>query len=150
MEDTIVDAGQLLVSSGDFRLWKVVRGEEVIGAALLARAGDVSELLLTAFDPAWSRHAPGLGAIVAGIQHELDGGSRLIDFGFGGFRYLERLANAQRPVVSYELFPTNRRMPIARARWVVPHSRDRIYIWGRQLGLRQRLRALRTLARRAR
>ena len=143
MEDTIVEAGQLLVSSGDFRLWKVVRGEEVIGAALFARAGDVSELLLTAFDPAWSRLAPGLGAIVAGIQHELDSGIRLIDFGFGGFKYLQRLANAERPVVPYELFPTNRRMPIARARWLVPHSRDRIYIWGRQLRLRKRLRALR-------
>jgi CelD/BcsL family acetyltransferase involved in cellulose biosynthesis len=131
IEDAMVEAGQLLVRSGDFRLWKVVYDEEVIGAALFVRAGDVSEVLLTAFDPAWSRLGPGLGAMVAGIRHELDSGIRLIDFGGGGLNYLERLANAEFPVVGYELFPANRGMPIARARWLVP------------LRLRTRLQALR-------
>ena len=142
VEDTIVEAGQLLVRSGDFRLWKVLRGEEVIGAALFTRAGNVSELLLTAYDPAWSRLAPGLAAIVAGIRHELDTGIRLIDFGYGGFKYLQRLSNTERPVVRYELFPTNRRMPIARARWLIP-PHGRINIWRGRLRLRTRLRALR-------
>ena len=59
LEEAIVEAGRSLISSGDFRLWKTVRGEQVIGAALFARAGDVSELLLTAFDPDSSRLAPG-------------------------------------------------------------------------------------------
>jgi CelD/BcsL family acetyltransferase involved in cellulose biosynthesis len=126
----MVEAGQLLSRSGDFRLWKVVCGEKMIGAALFVRAGDVSEVLVTAFDPAWSRLAPGLGAIVAGVQDELDSGIRLIDFG-GGLKYLQRLANAEFPVVGYELFPANRRIPIARARWLVP------------LRLRARLQALR-------
>lgn len=141
VEDTIVEAGRLLVRSGDFRLWKVLRGEEVIGAALFARAGDVSEILLTAFDPAWSRLAPGLAAIVAGIRHDLDTGIRLIDFGYGGFKYLQRLSNAERPVAGYELFPTNRGTPVARARWLIPHGR--INIWRGRLRLRTRLRALR-------
>jgi hypothetical protein len=142
VEDTMVEAGQLLVRSGDFCLWKVFRGQEVIGGALFARAGDVSELLLTAFDPAWSRLAPGLAAVVAGIRHELDTGIQLIDLGFGGFKYLQRLSNAERPVVWYELFPTNRRMPIARARWLVPHSHERVSIWRNRLRLRTRLRTL--------
>ena len=141
IEHTIVEAGRLLVRSGDFRLWKVVHGEEVVGAALFTRAGYVSDLLLTAFDPAWSRFAPGLAAIEAGIRHELDTGIRLIDFGYGGYKYLERLSNAERPVVGYELFPTHGRMPIARARWLIP--RGRINIWRGRLRLRTRLRALR-------
>ena len=115
----------------------------MIGAALFARAGDTSEILLTSFDPAWSRFAPGLAAVVTGIAHELDSGVRRVDFGHGGFEYLQRLSNAADPVVSYELFPTNRIMPLARARWIAPHSRERMNIWRKQLRLRQRLRALR-------
>ena len=114
----------------------------MVGAALFARAGYVSELLLTGFDPAWSRFAPGLAAIEAGIRHELDTGIRLIDFGYGGFKYLQRLSNTERPVVRYELFPTNRRMPIARARWLIA-PQGRINIWRGRLRLRTRLRALR-------
>jgi CelD/BcsL family acetyltransferase involved in cellulose biosynthesis len=142
VEDTIVEAGRQLVTSGDFRLWKVVSGEELIGAALFARAGEVSELLLTAFDPSWSPLAPGLGAIVTGVRHELDSGTRIIDFGHGDFRYLQRLSNAERPVVGRELFPTNRRMPLARAHWLIPHTRERIGMWRAQLRLGTRLRAL--------
>jgi CelD/BcsL family acetyltransferase involved in cellulose biosynthesis len=143
VEDAIVEAGQLLVCTGGFRLWKIVRDQDVIGAALFARGGDASELLLTAFDPAWSRLAPGLGAVVAGIRHELDTGARQIDFGFGGFEYLRRLSNAERPVVLGELFPAGRRMPLARARWLIPHTRERISIWRNRLRLRTRLGALR-------
>jgi CelD/BcsL family acetyltransferase involved in cellulose biosynthesis len=135
MEDAIVEAGQLLVSSGDFRLWKLVRGEEVIAGALFAGADHTSAALLTAFDPAWSRLAPGLGAMVAGIQHELDSGKRVIDFG-GDIKYLRRLANAERPLAPFELYPTTRRMLIAVAR-------ERIMIWRGHLRLRTRLRALR-------
>jgi hypothetical protein len=134
VEDAIVEAGRSLVPTGGFRLWKVVRGKELIAGALFLRAGEVSELLMTAFDPTWSRLAPGFGAVVAGIRHELDTGTRLIDFGWGGYEYLQRLTNAERPIVRYELFPTNLRMPIARARW--SHTRDRVR-------LRTRLRALR-------
>jgi hypothetical protein len=134
VEDAIVEAGRSLVSTSDFRLWKVVSGEQVIGAALFARASDVSEMLLTAFDPAWSRLAPGLAAVVAGIRHELDTGVRLIDFGYGDRPYLQRLSNAEYPIIRYELYPTNLRTPIARARW--SHTRDRVR-------LRTRLRALR-------
>lgn len=133
LEEAIVEAGRSLISTGDFRLWKTVRGEQVIGAALFARAGDVSELLLTAFDPDSSRLAPGLGAIVAGIRHELDTGVRLIDFGYAGAKYLEQLSNAERSIVRYELFPTNLRMPLARARWLRAHSRERVTIWRDQL-----------------
>ena len=135
LEEAIVEAGRSLISTGDFRLWKTVRGEQVIGAALFARAGDVSELLLTAFDPDSSRLAPGLGAIVAGIRHELDTGVRLIDFGYAGAEYLQVLSNAERPIVRYELFPTNLRMPLARARWLRAHSRERVTIWRDQLQL---------------
>jgi CelD/BcsL family acetyltransferase involved in cellulose biosynthesis len=136
LEDAIVEAGRSLVSSGDFRLWKVVRGEELIAGALFARAGDTSEALLTAFDPAWGALGPGLGALVAAIRHELDAGTRLIDFGYGDYKYLQRLSTAEHPIIRYELFPTNLRMPIVRARWLVTHTRDRVQ-------LRTRLRALR-------
>jgi CelD/BcsL family acetyltransferase involved in cellulose biosynthesis len=136
IEEMIVEAGELLVSSGDFRLWKVVRGEEMIAGALFARAGDASAVLLTAFDPAWSRLAPGLGAMVAGIQHELDSGKRLIDFGWGDFKYLRQLANAERPLAPLEMYPTTRKMLIAGAR-------ERITIWRDHLQLRTRLRAVR-------
>src|SRR5437764_1220542 len=105
-------------------------------------AGDVSELLLTAFEPDWSRLAPGFGAVVAGIRHELDTGTRLIDFGWGGAEYLQRLSNAEHPIIRYELFPTNLRMPLARARWLRAHTRERVKIWRGQLRLRTRLRAL--------
>lgn len=136
VEDTIVEAGRSLVSTGDFRLWKVVRGKELIAGALFVRAGDTSEALLTAFDPAWGALGPGLGAFVAAIRDELDSGTRLIDLGDGGYQYLQRLSNAEHPVVSYELIPTNLTMPIARARWFVTKTRDRVR-------LRTRLRALR-------
>ena len=133
MEDAIVEAGQLLVSSGDFRLWKLVRGEEVIAGALFAGADHTSAALLTAFDPAWSRLGPGIGTLVAGVQHELDSGVRLVDFG-GGLRYLQQLANAEFPAAIYELFPTNRGMPIARARWLVPL---RLRTWLQAGGIRR-------------
>ena len=133
LQDTMVEAGRLLVGSGDFRLWKLVLGEKMIGAALFARAGDVSEALLTAFDPAWSRLGPGIGTLVAGVQHELDSGVRLVDFG-GGLRYLQQLANAEFPAAIYELFPTNRGMPIARARWLVPL---RLRTWLQAGGIRR-------------
>jgi CelD/BcsL family acetyltransferase involved in cellulose biosynthesis len=136
LEDAIVEAGRSLVRTGDFRLWKVESDNRVIGAALFARARDVSELLLTAFDPGWSRLAPGLATVVTGIRHELDTEIRLIDFGWGGAKYLQRLSNAEIPLVSYELFPTNLRVPIAQTRWLVTHTRDRVR-------LRTRLRALR-------
>jgi CelD/BcsL family acetyltransferase involved in cellulose biosynthesis len=140
VEETLVEAGRHLLGSGDWRLWKVVRGEDMVGAALFTRAGETSEILLTAFDPAWSRFAPGLAAVVTGIGYELDAGVRRVDFGHGGFEYLQRLCNAEDPVVSYELFPGNRMMPLARARWITPHSRERMNIWRTQLRLRQRLR----------
>jgi hypothetical protein len=140
VEDTIVEAARLLVRSGDVRVWKVVRSEEVVGAALFARAGDVSELLLTAFSPAWTSLAPGLAAVVAGIQHELDTGARLIDFGYGGFDFLRRLSNAEHPMAEYELFPWNPRMPIARARWLVPHARERTNVWRVEHRVGERLR----------
>ena len=76
---------------------------------------------------------PGLAAIVAGIRHELDTGVRLIDFGYAGAKYLEQLSNAERSIVRYELFPTNLRMPLARARWLRAHSRERVTIWRDQL-----------------
>jgi CelD/BcsL family acetyltransferase involved in cellulose biosynthesis len=136
LEEALVEAGRSLISSGDFRLWKVVRGEQMIAGALFVRAGEVSEALLTAFDPAWAALGPGLGAFVAAIRDELDTGTRLIDFGSGNYKYLQRLSNAEHPIIRYELFPTNLRMPIARARWLVAHTRDRVQ-------LRTRLRALR-------
>ncbi len=142
MEETIVEAGKRLVASGDWRLWKVACKEEVVGAALFTRAGDVSEILLTAFDPAWGKLSPGLGAVVAGIEHELDSGARLIDFGHGGFRYLQRLSNAERPMFDYELFPAHSRLPAAWARWLAPHGRERINILRKHLRLGQRVRAL--------
>lgn len=135
LEEAIAAAGRSLISTGDFRLWKVLRGGQVIGAALFARAGDVAELLLTAFDSESSRLAPGLGAIVAGIRHELDTGARLIDFGYAGAKYLEQLSNAERSIVRCELFPTNLRTPLARARWLRAHSRERATIWRDQLQL---------------
>jgi CelD/BcsL family acetyltransferase involved in cellulose biosynthesis len=134
VEDAIVEAGRSLVSTGDFRLWKVVHGKELIAGALFVRGGDTSEALLTAFDPAWGALGPGLGALVAAIRHELDTGVRLIDLGYGDLRYLQRLSNAEYPIIRYELYPTNLRTPIARARW--SHTRDRVR-------LRTRLRALR-------
>lgn len=140
VEDTIVEAGRLLLGSGDFRLWKVVRGEEVLAAALFARAGHASELLLTSFDPAWRRLAPGLVSILTGVGHELDTGARVIDFGFGRFKYLQELSNAERPVVGYELFPADLRMPIARTRLLIPHGRERLDSWRGQLGRRLRAR----------
>ena len=139
----IVEAGRSLITSGDFRLWKIVSGKELIAGALFARAGDASEALFTAFDPAWSALGPGLGAFVAAIRGELDTGARAIDFGFAEYRYLQRLSNAERPIVRYELFPTNLRMPIARARWLRAHSRERVDMWRGQLQIRTRLRALR-------
>jgi hypothetical protein len=80
--------------------------------------------------------------MVAGIRHELDSGARLVDFG-ADVRYLRQLANAERPLVNFELIPRNRRTAIYRARLLVPFSRERIMIWRGQLRLRTRLRALR-------
>jgi CelD/BcsL family acetyltransferase involved in cellulose biosynthesis len=142
LENAIVEAGRSLITSGGFRLWKIVSGEKLIAGALFARAGDASEALFTAFDPAWSALGPGLGAFVAAIRGELDTGVRVIDFGFAEYKYLQRLSNAYRPIVRYELFPTNRRMPIARARWLRAHTRERVDIWRGQLQIRTRLRAL--------
>lgn len=143
LENLVVEAGRSLITSGDFRLWKIVSGKELIAGALFARAGDTSEALFTAFDPAWSALGPGLGAFVAATRGELDTGARAIDFGFAEYRYLQRLSNAERPIVRYELFPTNLRMPIARARWLRAHSRERVDMWRGQLQIRTRLRALR-------
>jgi CelD/BcsL family acetyltransferase involved in cellulose biosynthesis len=143
LENMIVEAGRSLVSSGDFRLWKVVRGEELIAGALFARAGEASEALFTAFDPAWSRLGPGLGAFTAAIRGDLDTGVRVIDFGFAQYRYLQRLSNAERPIVRYELFPTDLRMPLARARWLRAHTRERVDSWRGQLQIRTRLRTVR-------
>ena len=136
VEDSIVEAGRSLVSTGDFRLWKLVRGKELIAGALFVRAGDTSEALLTAFDPAWGALGPGLGAFVAAIRDELDSGTRLIYLGDSGYKYLQRLSNAEHPIIHYELFPTNLRMPIARARWLVTHTRDRVQLRTRLRGLR--------------
>lgn len=143
LENMIVEAGRSLITSGDFRLWKIVSGKELIAGALFARAGDASEALFTAFDPAWRALGPGLGVFVAAIRGELDTGTRAIDFGFAEYRYLQRLSNAERPIVRYELFPTNLRMPIARARWLRAHSLERVDMWRGQLQIRTRLRALR-------
>jgi CelD/BcsL family acetyltransferase involved in cellulose biosynthesis len=142
LENAIVAAGRSLVRSGDFRLWKIVSGGELIAGALFARAGDASEALFTAFDPEWSALGPGLGTFVAAIRSELDAGVRVIDFGFAEYTYLQRLCNAKRPIVRYELFPTNRRMPMARARWLRAHTRERVDIWRGRLQIRTRLRAL--------
>ena len=67
----------------------------------------------------------------------------MIDFGFAEYRYLQRLSNAERPIVRYELFPTTLTMPIARARWLRAHTRERMDMWRGQLQIRTRLRALR-------
>lgn len=143
LEDAIVEAGRSLITSGDFRLWKIVSGEELIAGALFARGGDASEALFTAFDPAWSALGPGLGVFIAAIRGELDTGVRVIDFGFAEYKYLQRLSNAEQPIVRYELFPTNLSMPIARARWLRAHTRERVDMWRGQLQIRTRLRALR-------
>ena len=126
VEEALVQIARLFVGSGDLRVWKVVREEELVAATLFARGGDVTEVLLTAFDPAWTNLGPGLASMVAGIRNDLDTGARLIDFGWGGFKYLQRLSNAARTGTAYELFPGNRTMPIALGRWLVPNARQHL------------------------
>ena len=65
----IVEAGRSLITSGDFRLWKIVSGKELIAGALFARAGDASEALLPRLTqrgahlgPALAHSSPRLGA----------------------------------------------------------------------------------------
>jgi CelD/BcsL family acetyltransferase involved in cellulose biosynthesis len=141
VEEALAAAGRELIEAGGWRLWKVVRGEQILGATLFARGGSVSEMLLTAYDPGWSHLAPGMATVVAGIEHELASGAGLIDFGHGGFKYLQRLASVRTPIVNYELFPANGRMPLALAAWFLPHGRERLNIWRKQLRLGQRLAA---------
>jgi CelD/BcsL family acetyltransferase involved in cellulose biosynthesis len=146
LEEALAAAGRELIEAGGWRLWKVVRGDRILGATLFARGGAASEMLLTAYDSEWSHLAPGVATVVAGIEHELDTGARVVDFGHGGFRYLQRMASAEVPIVNYELFPGNRRMPLALASWLVPHGRERLNIWRKQLRLGQRLRGIRQRA----
>ncbi|HET7574353.1 MAG TPA: GNAT family N-acetyltransferase, partial [Solirubrobacterales bacterium] len=143
VEEALVAAGRELIEEGGWRLWKVVRGEQILAATLFARGGAVSEMLLTAYDLEWSHLAPGVATVVAGIEHELDSGARVVDFGHGGFEYLRRMASAEVPIVNCELFPGNRRMPLALAAWLVPHGRERLNIWRKRLRLGQRLRGIR-------
>lgn len=143
VEEALAAAGRELVAEGGWRLWRVVRGERVVGATLFARGGSASELLLTAFDPEWSQLAPGIAAIVAGIEHELDSGAELVDFGHGGFKYLQRLASVRVPILNYELFPGDSRMPLSVSSRLLPHGRERLNIWRKQLRLGQRLGAMR-------
>lgn len=143
VEDVLVRAGGELISRGDFRLWKIVREGEMVAGALSARAGNAAELLLTAFDPAWSRFGVGVAAVVAAIEDQLDAGTTLIDFGPGGFRYLRLLSNSTRPMSNYELFPSNRRTVRARAHWFPAHARERANILRVELKLGRRVRALR-------
>jgi CelD/BcsL family acetyltransferase involved in cellulose biosynthesis len=146
VEDAIAAAGRELIAKGGFRLWVVEHGDQMIGAALLACAGDSSQFVMTGFDPGWSRFGPGISALVAGIKQQLDAGSSVIDFGYGGFSYIRKMANASYPVVWYELFPTDWRTPAARARWLPEHCRERTNILRVQLRLGQRVRCLRAAA----
>ena len=126
VERTLREAGNGLVTHDGFRLWTVEIGGQVIGATVFAAAGGAVVMPLTAFDPAWSRFAPGLHSVVAGIEEGFRLGEDWVDLGHGDFRYKRELANEFHQISSYEMFARNARYPLVRAHELPRHARERI------------------------
>jgi CelD/BcsL family acetyltransferase involved in cellulose biosynthesis len=125
LERTWREAGERLVSDDGFRLWTVEVDGQVIGATAFAAAGGAVTALLTGFDPAWGRFAPGLRSLVAGIEEGFDLGDERLDLGRGHFPYKLRLANEAGSVASYEVFARGLRYPLVRAHEMPRHARER-------------------------
>jgi CelD/BcsL family acetyltransferase involved in cellulose biosynthesis len=139
LERTLREAADGLVPDDGLRLWTVEIDERVIGVTLFAAAGGTIVMPLTAFDPAWSRFAPGSRSVVAGIEEGFRLGEDWIDLGCGDYRYKRQLANESYPVSTYEVFARDDRYLLVRAHELPRHVRERA-IQGRiRLRARSRL-----------
>jgi CelD/BcsL family acetyltransferase involved in cellulose biosynthesis len=107
-------------------LWTIEVDEQVIGATAFAAAGGAVTTLVTGFDPAWGRFAPGLRSMIAGIEEGFRLGEERLDLGFGGYPYKLKLANTARQISSFELFPRDVRYPFVRAHELPRHARERL------------------------
>jgi CelD/BcsL family acetyltransferase involved in cellulose biosynthesis len=126
LERTLREAGERLVTDNGFRLWTVEIDELVIGATAFAAAGGAVRTLFTGFDPAWSRFAPGLRSMVAGIEEGFRLGEECVDLGYGNYPYKLKLSNEVRPISSYEMFARDLRYPLVRAHELPRHARERL------------------------
>jgi Acetyltransferase (GNAT) domain len=113
LELVLGNAGAQLFDDGGIRLWLLEGEEGVIGASLFSAAGGESCFLVTAYDRAWRSYGPGIATVIAGIEDAFTRGDRVVDLGYGSFEYKREMANAERPVAWYRLFPRGRVYPLA-------------------------------------
>jgi CelD/BcsL family acetyltransferase involved in cellulose biosynthesis len=144
LECMLRDVGARLVADNGFRLWTVEIDDHVIGATAFIAAGGAVTTLLTGFDPAWGRFAPGLKSMVAGIEEAFGLGEEYVDLGYGDYPYKLKLANDARRIASYEMFPRDTRYPFVRAHELPRHARERLIQARVRLGARTRLKNARS------
>jgi CelD/BcsL family acetyltransferase involved in cellulose biosynthesis len=126
VERTLGAASERLAARDAFRLWLVEIDGRVIGASAFAVAGGALSMLMTAYDPEWRPFAPGLVSILAGIKEAFQLGDQVIDLSFGTYPYKLRLANEVRWIRWCEMFPRDRRYPLARAHALPSHGREAV------------------------
>ena len=108
-----------------------------------APAGRKLSLLMTAYDPRWRSTGAGLISILAGIEEGFRLGDELCDLGFGARGFKRRIANQAHALRWLELFPRDRRYPIARAHALPAHGRNAADRARARVQARGRLRHLR-------
>jgi len=126
IEQTVRVAGERLASRDAFRVWLVEVDGRVIAASAFAVAGRAIYLLLTTYDGEWRSFAPGLVSILAGVEEAFQLGDEVIDLGFGTYSYKLRLADEIRWISWREMFPRDRRYPLARAHALPWHGREAV------------------------
>jgi CelD/BcsL family acetyltransferase involved in cellulose biosynthesis len=126
VERTLRAASERLAARDALRLWVVEIDGRIIGASAFPVAGGALNLLMTAFDPEWGSLGPGMASIVAGIEEAFQLGDEVVDLSFGKFPYKLQLANDVRSIRWCEMFPRNRRYPLARAQRYGQQAVDRV------------------------
>jgi CelD/BcsL family acetyltransferase involved in cellulose biosynthesis len=126
VDQTLRVAGERLAARDGFRLWLVELDGQIIGASAFAVAGRTVSLLVTAHDRDWKSLGPGLASIVAGVEESFQIGDELVDLSYGAYPYKLRLANEVRWLSWRELFPRDRRYPLARAHALPWHVREAV------------------------
>jgi CelD/BcsL family acetyltransferase involved in cellulose biosynthesis len=95
-----------------------------ISAELVLRAGDLAAFWAGGFDPAWSRHAPGMQTMLAALRSMSEEGVAAADLGGGSHAYKRRLANESLPIEWRTLFPRGPRYLLIRLRLAPKHLRQ--------------------------
>lgn len=119
----LLDAAGSLAAGGRLQVALLESPDGPIAAELVLRAGDRAVFWGGGFDPAWSKLAPGMQAMLLTLEDAAAAGVVEADLGGGTHEYKRRLGDRDRPIAWRTVLPLGPRYPLIRLRLAPKHVR---------------------------